>query len=52
MRVSVRPDGVLLTTVRRKYSLDDLVAQCSTKAPFPSDMTAWGDARPVGREAW
>jgi antitoxin ChpS len=52
LNADVRPDGVLLTPARRKYSLDDLIAQCDTKAPVPADMTAWDDVRPVGREAW
>ncbi|MBR8455057.1 AbrB/MazE/SpoVT family DNA-binding domain-containing protein [Burkholderia multivorans] len=52
LSADVRPDGVLLTPARRKYSLDDLVAQCDTKAPFPADMGAWGEVKPVGREAW
>lgn len=52
LTADVRPDGVLLTPARRKYSLDDLVAQCDTKAPLPADLAAWGEAKPVGREAW
>lgn len=52
LTVDVRPNGVFLTPARRKYSLDDLLAQCDKKAPFPADMAAWGDVKPVGREAW
>lgn len=52
LTADVRPDGVLLTPARRKYSLDELVAQCDTKAPMPKDLEVWGDARPVGREIW
>jgi antitoxin ChpS len=52
LNADVRPDGVLLSPARRQYALDDLIAQCDTKAPFPGDMTAWGDVGPVGREAW
>ena len=52
LNADVRRDGVLLTPARRKYSLDELVAQCDAKAPFPEDMAAWGEVKPVGREAW
>ncbi|WP_233203374.1 MULTISPECIES: hypothetical protein [Mycetohabitans] len=52
LNADVRPDGVMLTPARRKYLLDDLVAQCDTKAVFPGDMAAWGEAKSVGREAW
>jgi antitoxin ChpS len=52
LNADVRPDGVLLSPARRKYSLDDLVAQCDPKAPQPADLAAWGEVRPVGREAW
>jgi antitoxin ChpS len=52
LNADVRQDGVLLTPARRKYSLEDLVAQCDKNAPFPADMAAWGEVKPVGREAW
>lgn len=52
LNANVRLDGVLLTPARRKYSLDDLVAQCDPKAPIPADLAAWDEAKPVGREAW
>lgn len=45
-----RDDGVLLT-VRRQYKLEELMAQCSLKASPPSDMVAWNEMVPVGREA-
>lgn len=50
--VDVRPDGVMLVPARRKYALDELIARCDPKAPMPSDLSAWGDVKPVGREAW
>ncbi|MDR3099111.1 MAG: AbrB/MazE/SpoVT family DNA-binding domain-containing protein [Paraburkholderia sp.] len=52
LTADVRPDGVLLTPARRKYSLADLVAQCDPKAPAPADLSGWGEVKPVGREAW
>ncbi|EEA01661.1 transcriptional regulator/antitoxin, MazE [Burkholderia sp. H160] len=52
LNADVRPDGVLLTPARRKYSLDQLVAQCDPKAPMPADLPEWSEVKPVGREAW
>jgi antitoxin ChpS len=52
LSVDVRPEGVMLTPARPKYSLEDLVAQCDPKAPLPEDLAAWGQSKPVGREAW
>jgi len=39
------------TRARPKYSLGELVAQCDRSAPVPADMAAWGEMKPVGREA-
>jgi len=47
----VRSDGVLLTPVR-KYSLDELIARCDAKAPFPADLDIWDRIKPAGREIW
>lgn len=52
LTVNVQADGVLLKAKRPAYSLVDLVAQCDQTAPEPVDMTAWSNAKPVGREAW
>ncbi|OXI16144.1 AbrB/MazE/SpoVT family DNA-binding domain-containing protein [Burkholderia sp. AU15512] len=52
LNADVRPDGVLLSPARRKYSLDDLIAQCDPKAPEPADLAGWGESKPVGHEAW
>lgn len=48
----VRPEGVLLTPARRKYSLAELVAQCDSKAPLSTELDAWDETEPVGREVW
>lgn len=52
LAVDVRADGVLLKAKRPTFALNDLVAQCDSTAPEPADMAAWGNAKPVGREAW
>ena len=45
-------DGALTLVPKRRYSLDELLAQCDTKAAPPADMALWESARPVGPEAW
>ncbi|MDC8758043.1 AbrB/MazE/SpoVT family DNA-binding domain-containing protein [Janthinobacterium fluminis] len=52
LTVDVRADGVLLKAKRPAFSLNDLLAQCDNSAREPADMAAWGNAPPVGREAW
>lgn len=52
LNADVRPEGVLLTPARRKYSLGELVAQCNSKAPVPDDIAVWDDVKSVGREVW
>lgn len=45
-------DGAMTLVPRRRYSLDELLAQCDTKAAPPADMALWESTRPVGQEAW
>jgi antitoxin ChpS len=52
LTVDMRDDGLMLKPARHKYALDELVAQCDPDAPMPTDLAAWHDAKPVGREAW
>ncbi|TES62737.1 AbrB/MazE/SpoVT family DNA-binding domain-containing protein [Burkholderia cepacia] len=51
LNADLRSDGVLLTLARPKYSVEELVAQCDAKAPFPGDLAVWNEVKPVGREA-
>ncbi|MDR5839144.1 AbrB/MazE/SpoVT family DNA-binding domain-containing protein [Caballeronia sp. LZ034LL] len=50
--VEIRPEGIMLAPARPKYSLDQLIAQCDTKAPLPEDLADWSNIKPAGREAW
>ena len=52
LAVDVRPDGVMLKPARHKYSLDELVAQCNSRAPMPGDPADWSGVKPVGHEVW
>jgi antitoxin ChpS len=33
-----------------RYTLEELLAQCETKAPIPAEDREWLDSAPVGRE--
>ncbi len=35
----------------RRYTLDELMLKCDTRAPMSEDTRAWLDDPPVGREA-
>jgi antitoxin ChpS len=35
---------------RRRYTLDELLAQCDPKAPRSKQEREWLDSKPVGRE--
>ena len=34
----------------KKYSLEELLAQCDASAPLPDEDSTWTGSRPVGRE--
>ncbi len=42
----------MLIPVKKRYSLDELLAQCDTQAQPPQDVAAWLDAPAVGDEIW
>ena len=44
--------GLLIRPTKRKYTLDELIAQCNRKAPMPKELADWQDSRAVGREIW
>jgi antitoxin MazE len=48
VELTVRDGTVVVTPVRKKYRLDDLLAQMNEKNAHPE--TDWGDAR--GDEIW
>ena len=52
MTLSTTGDGKIILAKKRKYTLDDLIAQCDASAPKPADIELWDAAEPVGREAW
>jgi antitoxin ChpS len=38
------------TTARKRYTLDELLAQCDFDQPYGDEERAWLDAPPAGRE--
>ena len=45
-------EGLLIRPGGRKYSLDELLAQCNPRAPMPKTLAQWQDMPAVGRETW
>ncbi len=45
-------DGLLVRPRHKKYSLEELLAQCDAKAPMPKDVKEWQDNRATGKEVW
>lgn len=50
LTLDMTTDGKIVLTPKRKYVLDDLIAQCDLTAPPPSDLATWDAAKPVGGE--
>ncbi|BCU57345.1 AbrB/MazE/SpoVT family DNA-binding domain-containing protein [Enterobacter kobei] len=48
----VRDGALILTPVRQRYTLEELVAQCDASAPATSEEEVWGKDAPVGNEIW
>jgi antitoxin ChpS len=44
--------GLLVKPRPRKYTLDELLAQCDPDAPMPEEIAEWQDAPAVGKEVW
>ena len=52
MSLHTTDDGKIVLARKRKYTLDDLLAQCNPEAAPPADMVLWNAAKPVGQEVW
>ncbi|MFM2317780.1 MAG: plasmid stable inheritance protein [Pseudomonadota bacterium] len=37
---------------RKKYTLDQMLAECDPNAPYPEELREWDDMPAVGREIW
>lgn len=45
-------NGLLIKPLARKYTLDELLAQCDPNAPMPDEIVAWQAMPAVGNEEW
>jgi antitoxin ChpS len=53
MEAEVKDNQLILTpVVRKRYSLEELVAQCDLDAPKISEEEVWGKDKPTGNEVW
>lgn len=52
VQLDASADGLLIRPAARRYSLDELLAQCDLKAAVPAEIAEWQAAAPVGREVW
>jgi antitoxin ChpS len=53
MESEVKNNQWILTPGRKKYSLDELLAECDVNAPAMTEEEAWGDSnKPAGQELW
>jgi antitoxin ChpS len=52
MEAEMKNNQLILTPVSKKYSLDELLAQCDPSAPDISESEIWGEDNPQGGEQW
>ena len=50
VQLAASDNGLLIRRTVRRYSLDELLAQCDPSAPMPPEVEQWQDVAPVGRE--
>ncbi|HFH2763914.1 TPA: type II toxin-antitoxin system ChpS family antitoxin [Escherichia coli] len=52
MEAQVSNNQLILTPISRRYSLDELLAQCDMNATELSEQDVWGKSTPAGDEIW
>ncbi|AIG71710.1 antitoxin ChpS [Escherichia coli EC1846] len=52
VEVQVSNNQLILTPISRRYSLDELLAQCDMNAAELSEQDVWGKSTPAGDEIW
>ena len=50
MSLATTPERTITLAPKRRYTLEELVAQCDLKAAPPADIGAWDSMPTVGRE--
>lgn len=48
--LNMRNDGLLIMPAKKRYTLNELVAQCDPKGKMPADLALFETAQSVGRE--
>ncbi|HBB2411288.1 TPA: type II toxin-antitoxin system ChpS family antitoxin [Escherichia coli] len=52
VEAQVSNNQLILTPISRRYSLDELLAQCDMNAAELSEQDVWGKSPPAGDEIW
>ncbi|EFL7072439.1 AbrB/MazE/SpoVT family DNA-binding domain-containing protein [Escherichia coli] len=52
VEAQVSNNQLILTPISRRYSLDELLAQCDMNAAELSEQDVWGKSTPAGDEIW
>lgn len=52
VQAQVSNNQLILTPISRRYSLDELLAQCDMNATELSEQDVWGKSTPAGDEIW
>ena len=52
VEAQVSNNQLILTPNSRRYSLDELLAQCDMNAAELSEQDVWGKSTPAGDEIW
>ena len=52
VEAQVSNNQLILTPISRRYSLDELLAQCDMNATELSEQDVWGKSTPAGDDIW
>lgn len=52
VEAQVSNNQLILTPISRRYSLDELLAQCDMNAAELSEQDVWAKSTPAGDEIW
>ncbi|MFI0613759.1 type II toxin-antitoxin system ChpS family antitoxin [Escherichia coli] len=52
VEAQVSNNQLILTPISRRYSLDELLAQCDMNDTELSEQDVWGKSTPAGDEIW
>ena len=52
LEAEVMNNQLIMKPIRKKYTLDELLAQGDPSAPKVSEEDIWGKDNPLGKEVW